>query len=205
MYGLPHSPTTSKLSLLGFPQSKSSLFFRAISNTRESSWLILSIFTEQSPSAIRPKRDVRPWKSLLTWSLSSLLKAVLRRGNRWPPPLNLSRTSTLSFLPQRGWGAGGVKEQGITTQEPTRAWTRSGTEGTGETAWTPLHKAAAVMQNRKNTHDMMHKWLVLGSGLNHRRQLSIKSHSCDDYVFFLFVLTWSLWNQRLFPPCARPI
>lgn len=82
-----------------------------------------------------------------------------------------------------------MKEQGITTQEPTRAWTRSGTEGTGETAWTPLHKAAAVMQNRQNTHDMMHKWLVLGSGLNHRRQLSIMSHGCDDCVFFLFVLT----------------
>ena len=155
VYSLPHSPTTSKLSLLGCPQSKSSPFFRATSNTLESSWLILSIFTEQSPSAIRPKRDVRPWKSLLTWSLSSLLKAVLRRGNRWPPPLNLSRTSTLCFLPLLGWGAGGVKEQGITTQEPTRAWTRSGTEGTGETAWTSLHKAAAVMQNRENTHDLM--------------------------------------------------
>lgn len=141
---LLYSPTTSRLKLLGFPQSNSSPLFRAISNIRESSRLILSIFTEQSPSVIRPKRDVRPWKSLLTWSLSSLLKAVLRRGNKWPPPLNLSRTSTLSFLPLRGWGARGVKEQGITTQEPTRAWTRSGTEGTGETAWTPLHKAAVM-------------------------------------------------------------
>lgn len=149
----PYSPTTSRVKLLGFPQSKSSPLFRAISNTRASSWLILSIFTEQSPSAICPNRDVRPWKSLLAWSLSSLLKAVLRRGKKWLPPLNLSRTSTLSFLPLRGWGARGVKEQGITTQEPTRAWTRSGTEGTGETAWTPLHKAAAIIENRKSFTD----------------------------------------------------
>lgn len=152
------SPTTSRLKLLGLPQSKSSPLFRAISNTCESSWLILSIFTEQSPSAIRPKRDVRPWKSLLTWSLSSLLKAVLWRGKKRPPPLNLSRTSTFSFLPLGGRGDRGVKEQGITTQEPTSAWTRSGTEGTGETVWTPLHKAAAVIGNRKsltNTADLM--------------------------------------------------
>lgn len=152
------SPTTSRLKLTGCPQSKSSPLFRAISNPRESSWLILSIFTEQSPSGIRPKRDVRPWKSRLTWSLSSLLKAVLRRGKKRPPPLNLRRTSTLSFLPRRGWGARGVKEQGITTQEPTRAWTWSGTEGTGETAWTLLHRAAAGIENRKwftNTLDLM--------------------------------------------------
>lgn len=155
MQGLPHLPTTARLKLLGFPQSKSSPLFRAISKTRESSRLILSIFTEQSPSATRPMRDVRPWKSLLTWSLSSLLKAVLRRGKKWPPPLNLSRTFTFSLLPLRGWGAAGVKEQGITTQEPTRAWTRSGTEGSGDKAWTPLHKAGVVMENRK--------WLITGS------------------------------------------
>lgn len=157
----PDSPTTSRWKLVGFPHSKSSPFFRAISNIRESSWLILSIFTEQSPSVICPKRDVRPWKSLPTWSLSSLLKAVLRRGKRWPPPLNLIRTSILSFLPLRGWEFWRVKEQGITTQEPTTAWTRSGTDGTGETAWTPLHKAAAVIENRKsfsNTQDLMFRF-----------------------------------------------
>jgi len=42
-----------------------------------------------------------------------------------------------------------VKEQGITTQEPTRAWTRSGTEGVAEAAWTPLHKTAVEIENNK--------------------------------------------------------
>lgn len=149
MHCFPHSQIRSRLKLLGFPQSESPTVFREISNTWGSSSPILSIFTEQSPSAISPKRDALPWKSLLTWPLSWLLKAVLWRGKKGPPPLNLSRTSTHCFLPLIGWGAGGVKEQGITTQVPTRAWTRSGTEGTGETACTPLHNVAVVQKAQK--------------------------------------------------------
>lgn len=142
-----HSPITSKLNLLGFPQRKSSALFRATSNTRASSIRILSIFTEQSPSVICPKRDVRPWNSLLIWSWSSLLKAVLRRGKRWLAPLKLRRMLTVSFFAFLWkWGAGGVKEHGIMTQEPTRAWIRSGTDGTR--VWMPLHKAAVEAKIR---------------------------------------------------------
>lgn len=51
-----------------------------------------------------------------------------------------------------------MKEQGITTQEPARACTWAGTEGTGETAWTPVHKAAAVEnRNHLQTQNMMQR------------------------------------------------
>jgi len=148
--GCSDSPRTPRRKLLGLPHSKSSPLFRAISYARESSCLTLSIFTEQSPSGVRPKRDVRPRKFKLTWFLSPLLKAVLRREKNRPPSMNRSRTSSFSFLPLRG--ARGVKEQGITTQEPTSAWTWSGTEGTGESARTLLHRLTAVIENDEDQH-----------------------------------------------------
>lgn len=145
-----YSPITSRLNFLGLPQKNSSAFFRAISNTRASPILILSIFNEQSPSVICPKRVVRPWKSLFVWSLSSLLKTVVRRGNNWLPSLQLSRMLTIFFAFLWNWGAGELKEQGMMTQEPTRAWIRSGTDGTRERVWTPLHKAAVVTKTTKS-------------------------------------------------------
>lgn len=152
-----HSPTTSRLNFLGFPQRKSSAFFSAISNTRASPILILSIFNEQSPSMICPKRVVRPWKSLFVWSLSSLLKTVVRRGNNRLPSLKLSRMLTNFFSFLWNWGTRGLKEQGMMTQEPTRAWIRSGTDGTGESVWTPLHKATIVTKIRKS-RTIHRKW-----------------------------------------------
>lgn len=146
-----HSPTTSRLNFLGLPQRMSPALFRAISNTCASSIVILSIFNEQSPSTIRPKSVIRPWKSLLVWPWSSLLKTVTRRGKNRLPSLKLSRMLTIAFFAFLWtWGAGGLKEQGTMTQEPTRAWIRSGTNGAGARVWTPLHKAAVVTKIRKS-------------------------------------------------------
>ena len=153
-----HSPVTSRLNLRGLPQKMSSGLFRAISNTRASSILILSIFNEQSPSGIRPKRVVRPWKSILVWCWSSLLKAVMRRGNNRWKSLKLSRMLNISFFASLWtWGAESLKEQGIITQEPTTAWIRSGTDGTGERVSTPPHKIAVVTNIRKG-------WTTQGTG-----------------------------------------
>ena len=85
-----------------------------------------------------------------------------------------------------------MKEQGITTQEPTRARTRSGTEGTGETAWTPLHKTAVVVEDRKSftRTDLLYLCLIVGFGaiMGDRRFVSklsnhIAPQNWDIHIF----------------------
>lgn len=53
-----------------------------------------------------------------------------------------------------------MKEHGMTTQAPTRAGIRSGTEGTRERVWTPPHKVAAVTNIRKKVEQHKEKEAV---------------------------------------------
>lgn len=145
----PDSPKTSKANFLALPQCSSSLLFSEISNPWASFRWICSTLSEQSPPEVVPNRDTRSWNCSLTWPLFSLLKAMLRREKKGLLVLKLIRTSTLHLHRPR-IASEGVKVQGMTTQEPATAWTRSGTEGTGVAAWMVLLTASAGEKTQKN-------------------------------------------------------
>lgn len=79
----------------------------------------------------------------------------------------------------------------MTTQEPTRAWMRSGTDGTGARVCTPIHKAVVEAKIKKNSTGKERKVYILCLGVK-AEKIAFLSYLLNKLKRFYFRATMSL-------------